>query len=105
MNAPLNMVNFAAAVCGFAPANQNDLDGLVDHEYVMPCGLVLRCYLEHAEAITNGGDAHPDAKERVWLVYAFAGTVDVFELVEQAPGLQDKIEAAALKAIKEGEPA
>ena len=97
MNAPFNMATFAAQVCGMA--DKPDLSGLIDHEYTLDMGLVLRCYLEHDEAITNGGDAHPDSKERVWLVYAFAGVTDVFELVEKVTGLQAKIEAEVLAKI------
>lgn len=77
-----------------------DLSGLIVHTYTTDEHLSLRCYLEHDDAIDGGGDAHPDSKERVWLVYAFAGAVDVFELVEKVPGLQAKIEAEVLASLK-----
>ena len=100
MNAPINMANFAAKVCGIAPVDQPDLLGLLEHTYTTDEHLSLRCYLEHDEGVDGGGDAHPDASEKVWLVYAFAGAVDVFELVEKVPGLQAKIEAEVLASLK-----
>jgi len=96
----MNMVAIAAQVCGikpqFAQAAQPDLSGLIEHTYTTDEHLSLRCYLEHDEAVAGGGDAHPDTGAKVWLVYAFAGAADVFELVEMVPGLQAKIEAEAL---------
>lgn len=77
-----------------------DLSGLIDYWYTTDTGFTLRCYLEHDEAVAGGGDAHPNASEKVWLVYAFAGATDVFELVEQVPGLQAKIEAEALADLQ-----
>lgn len=104
----MDMVNFAAQVCGMAQPGRDfvempdskDFSGLIHYTHTTDNGLVLKCWLEHEDAVTGGGDAHPDTGAKVWLVYAFAGLVDVFELVEQVPGLKDKIEAEALKSMK-----
>jgi hypothetical protein len=75
-----------------------DLSDLIEYRFSTDTGFTLRCYLEHDEEVSGGGDAHPSTKERVDLRYAFAGSTDVCELVDMVPGLQAKIEAEALAA-------
>jgi hypothetical protein len=77
-----------------------DLSDLIEYRFSTDTGFTLLCYLEHDAAIYGGGDAHPSSNEQVWLVYAFAGSTDVFELVEKVPGLQAKIEAEALADLQ-----
>ena len=105
MNAPIDMTKFAAQVCGMAQPGRDyqamqkspDLDGLFDHEYTTSSGLTLRCYLEHESGI-DATDVSQGYKSRVYLIYAFAGVVDVAEVL--APDVVGLIETEALKAIE-----
>ncbi|MFA5900468.1 MAG: hypothetical protein WC829_15320 [Hyphomicrobium sp.] len=92
----LKMENFAAQVCGMAPTAP-DLSGLEDFEYSIE-DLNLRCYMDYYEA-ENNGDVCRSAAARAYLIYAYAGTVDVYALIELAPGLKEKIEAAYLDSL------
>lgn len=75
---------FAQALRPFAPrfehTEASPLDGLYQYEHITSLGLSLRCYLEHEPAI-DGGDAHPGTKEQMALVYAFAGLIDISEVL------------------------
>lgn len=61
-------------------ATAPDLSGLYDYEFESSLGLCLRCYLEHepAEPQTHW---EPGCSEKIELVYAFAGLIDVSEVL------------------------
>lgn len=74
-------------------ATAPDLEGLYEHEFVTSLGLSLRCYLEHEEA-EDGGRDHPSTPESMSLLYAFAGLIDISEVLSQ--DVIDLIEEEAL---------
>jgi len=74
-----------------------DLSDLYAYEYETSTGLCLRCYLEHEPAI-DGGDAHPDEPECITLVYAYAGLIDISEVL--AKDVIDTIEEEALTDLQ-----
>ncbi len=75
------------------PATQPDLRGMVDFEFTTENDLTLRCYLDYepAEKQTHW---EPGCSESIDLVYAFAGLIDVAELLSDK--LKAKIEELAL---------
>lgn len=73
------------------------LSGLYDYEFVTSMGLCLRCYLEYEEA-KDGGDDHPSTPESITLEYAFAGLIDVSEVLSD--DVKELIEEEALADLK-----
>lgn len=78
-------------------ATAPDLSDLYSYEFVTSLGLSLRCYLEH-EASENGGDDHPSTSERIDLVYAFAGLIDISEVLSD--DVKALIEEEAMESMK-----
>jgi len=75
-----------------------DLSGLFDYEYETSLGLCLHCHLEHEES-EDGGRDHPSTPEGINLVYAFAGLIDISEVLsEEVVGL---IEEEALANLRQ----
>lgn len=74
-----------------------DLNDMVFYEYVTSLGLSLRCYFEHepAERETRW---EPGCSEKLELVYAFAGLIDISEVLSD--DAKATIEEEALADMK-----
>ena len=123
----LNMTALAAQVCGIKPrfeqthcsqcgndtgpgdsghsscathgpqAVEPDLKDMYSYEYVTSLGLSLRCYLEYEEA-EKQTNSEPGCSESIDLVYAFAGLIDISEVLHD--DVKALIEEKALSRLK-----
>ena len=106
----MKFANTTCSQCGTAtgPGNSGhsscathqtpDLSSLYSYEFETSLGLILRCYLAYEEA-EDGGSDHPSTQESVDLIYAFAGLVDVSEVLSDE--VVEMIEEEALADLQQ----
>lgn len=123
----MNMATFAAQVCGIKPrfektscsqcgrdtgpgdsghsscathgpqVTEPDFTGMYAYEYESSLGLCLRCYLDY-EPAEKATQSEPGCTASMELVYAFAGLIDISEVL--SADVKAKIEAEALESMK-----
>jgi hypothetical protein len=127
MNAQIDMEQLAAQVCGVKPRFEKtscsqcgrdtgpgdaghsscathgpaavapDLTGMYSYEYVTSLGLCLRCCLDY-EPSEKATQSEPGCTASMELVYAFAGLIDISEVLSD--DVKALIESEAMESMK-----
>lgn len=79
---------------GYRP-DKKDLQGLYQYRFETAGGLVMDCFLEHTPA-TEATDVCPGNSERLELIWALVGGIDISEVIGDA---KDTIEEEALERM------